>query len=156
MMMALFVWFVRNLSNATKTSTIIMVFLFIFEILPILLYMSWGNPDVYEGQPHLMCIDSMESRQQCTPYVQNFGYQQLYGLNYVASIALLLQLAYQGFSINHLHLTWGHLNNGKLDPRQPITKLLNLTLFELVLFLTKFTLPLQTGSELFHSLYSTA
>lgn len=122
MMMALFVWFVRNLSNATKTSTIIMVFLFIFEILPILLYTSWGNPDVDEGLPHLMCSDSMGSRQQCTPYVQNFGYQQLYGLNYVASIASLLQLAYQGFSINHLHLTWVHLNKGKLDPRQPITK----------------------------------
>eukprot|EP00956_Cyclotella_meneghiniana_P030893 scaffold79357_cov53-Cyclotella_meneghiniana.AAC.1 len=87
-----------------------MAFLFVSEILPILLYTSWGNPDVDEGLPHLMCIDSMESRQQCTPYVQNFGYQQLYGLNYVASIASLLQLAYQGFSINHLHLMWAHLN----------------------------------------------
>eukprot|EP00956_Cyclotella_meneghiniana_P036400 scaffold125216_cov65-Cyclotella_meneghiniana.AAC.1 len=88
-----------------------MVFLFIFEILPILLYTSWGNPDVDEGLPHLMCIDSMGSRQQCTPYVQNFGYQQLYRLNYVASIASLLQLAYQGLSMEHLHHTWTHLNN---------------------------------------------
>eukprot|EP00956_Cyclotella_meneghiniana_P025990 scaffold55368_cov121-Cyclotella_meneghiniana.AAC.1 len=72
--------------------------------------MSWGNPDVDGGLPHLICIDLVKSRQQCTPYVQNFGYQQLYGLNYVASIASLLQLAYQGFSINHLHLTWAHLN----------------------------------------------
>jgi len=130
MMMALFVWFVRNLSNATKTSTIIMVFLFIFEILPILLYTSWGNPDVDEGLPHLMCIDSMESRQQCTPHYQNFGYQQLYGLNYVASIASLLQLVYQGLSMEHLHHTWTHLNNGKLYLLLIITKTTNLTQFK--------------------------
>eukprot|EP00956_Cyclotella_meneghiniana_P003397 scaffold4091_cov33-Cyclotella_meneghiniana.AAC.1 len=48
----------------------------------------------------------MGSRQQCTPYVQNFGYQQLYGLNYVASIVSLLQLAHQGLSMEHLHHTW--------------------------------------------------
>jgi len=130
MMMALFVWFVRNLSNATKTSTTIMAFLFIFEILPILLYTSWGNPDVDEGLPHLMCIDSIGSRQQCTPYVQSFGYQQLYGLNYVASFASLLQLVYQGLSMEHLHHTWTHLNNGKLYLLLIITKTTNLTQFK--------------------------
>ena len=108
----------------------------ISEALPILLYLSWsnGNGNTPTNISHLACLKSSLPIESCNPSVIEYRFQQLYGMNQVLSVISLLQLFYQGLSIEHFNSTWACL---KLSKSKPVYKLSILChIFTLCQFIT--------------------
>ena len=108
----------------------------ISEALPILLYLSWsnGNGNTPTNMSHLACLKSSMPIESCNPSVIEYRFQQLHGMNQVLSVISLLQLFYQGLSIEHFNSTWACL---KLSKSKPVYKLSILChIFTLCQFIT--------------------
>ena len=88
----------------------------IFEALPILLYLSLSNGNTPTNMSHLACLKSSLPIESCNPSVTEYRFQQLYGMNQVLSVVSLLQLFYQGLSIEHFNSSWACLKLSKTIP----------------------------------------
>ena len=88
----------------------------ISEALPILLYLSWSNGNTPTNMSHLACLKSSLPMESCNPSVIEYRFQQLYGMNHVLSVVSLLQLFYQGLSIEHFNSSWTCLKSSKTIP----------------------------------------
>ena len=88
----------------------------LFEVLPILIYLSWSSGNAHLNMSHFVCIKSSHTIQLCNPFVKQFRYQQLHGINHILTVTSWLQLFYQGFSMNRFRSSWECLKSSKSIP----------------------------------------